>query len=240
MINTRFNRKIGDTLHDNILSEGKYKDAKNLPHLTDIAKAPFQRNPTLKEKADIFKVYKKQVPVIGGNGDPSVEMEDELSRPAALKRQMLGGSKSNVSFSKALKTAEGLEHAAKTNDGLNPPVKRVKKVIEGSIPLASKQLTTNKLKGGNANMDEPGPLVKTVTKNIVKGNLPIPTAEPVKVAKKGGAKGCGLLGGAKKVAPQPALSWNALLKKTCADQKCSLQQAIKYIKENNLYAKKAK
>ena len=88
-------------------------------------------------------------------------------------------------------------------------------------------------------MDEPGPLVKTVTKNIVKGDLPIPSAEPVKVAKKGGAKIAGLLGGAK-ATPQPALSWNALLKKTCADQKCSLQQAIKYIKENNLYAKKAK
>lgn len=239
MINTRFNRKIGDTLHDNILSEGKYNDAKNLPHLTDIAKAPFQRNPTLKEKADIFKIYKKQVPVIGGNGDPSVEMEDELSRPAALKRQMLGGSKSNVSFSKALKTVEGLEQAAKTNDGLNPPVKRVKKVIEGSIPLASKQLTSNKLKGGNAVMNEPGSLVKTVTKEIVKGDLPIPSAEPVKV-KKGGAKGCGLLGGAKKAVPQPALSWNALLKKTCGEQKCNLQQAIKYIKDNNLYAKKAK
>ncbi len=120
------NRKIGEKLHDNILKEGKYKDAQTLPHLTDVAKAPFQRTPTLKEKTDIFKVYKKQVPVIGGNGDPSVEMEDELSRPAALKRQMLGGAKSNVSFSKALKTAEGLEQAAKTNDGLNPPVKRAK------------------------------------------------------------------------------------------------------------------
>jgi hypothetical protein len=238
MIGTKFNRKIGKTLHDNKLEESLYNDSKVLPKLTNVSQAPYERMPTLREKSEVFKTYKKQVPVIGGNGEPDVAMEDALSGPAELKRRMLGGAKSNLSFSKTLQVADGLERADKTNDGLKP-VKRAKKVIEGSVPLAREQLNSVKLTGGASDLEKlraVGPVAKNTVKQVKTGDLPIPTAEKVVVktaVKRGGGR-------KPKDAPvAPALSWNALLKKVCSEQKCSLKGAMAYIKEKNLYQKKA-
>ena len=73
-------------MHDNMLAEAIHKDNLTLPHLTDVSKAPRPKPMTLKDKANVATNYKKQVPVIGGNGDPSVEQEDLLSGPVELRR----------------------------------------------------------------------------------------------------------------------------------------------------------
>lgn len=241
MIDTEFNRKLGKRLHDNKVLEGKHKDALELPHLTDVAKAPRVKPLSLKDKVGVFKTYNKQVPVIGGNGEPSVEQEDFLSGPVELRKRMLGGNKSNTSFSKALAVADGLEQAKATDSGLKP-IRRAKKVIEGSVPLPRKQLLQNKLSGGNLNtqVNEAGPLASKTVKRINKGDLPtlMPAeqlAEPVKLK----ADSLNRKGGAKASKPSE-LSWNELVKKVCSDQKCNLASAINHIKSNNLYVKKSK
>ncbi len=220
MINNSFNRRMGEILHDNTFAHSIYKDKV----LDPISMPQIHRNLSIQERTNLLKgmkggsdvsgTYKKQVPVIGGNGEPNVEMEDQLSGPLDYKRRMLGGNKSNISFNKTLTAIEGKTQALKHDNGMAPP--KVAKVLEGSIPLASSQLTSAKLKGGQKSLAAEQ-LVK-----IRKGDLPIPTAEPVKL--QGGAK--------KAVSP-----WNQLVKKVSSERKCNLKDAIAYIKANNLYHK---
>lgn len=246
--NTQLKKRIAQILHDNKFSEGLYKDA-----VFEEKPVKLFKPQSLKEKVNSLKnlkggssssvSYKKQVPIIGGNGEPSVEMEDVLSSPEMLKKRMLGaGKKSNVSFSKTLNTISELEHKADTHSGLDPPFSKSARVLDGSVPLgrsASEQLTTNKLKGGCDS------LACNQLQEFKKGELPMPSAEMVKVHKKGGStkKSAPVVNDQREVVVNDqrkvvGLSWNQLVKKVCAEQKVGLKGAIKFIKDNNLYSKK--
>ncbi|NBX76929.1 MAG: hypothetical protein EBQ92_10280, partial [Proteobacteria bacterium] len=223
MINNSFNRRIGQIIHDNTLSQDLYKD-----RVLDPVSVPSrERNLSIMERTQLLKklnggsavsgAYKKQVPVIGGNGEPNVEMEDKVSGAEMYKRRLLGAGKSNTSFGKTLTVLDGKIQAQNHENGLRPA--KVAQVLEGSVPLASRQLTAAKLKGGQKCG---GSLATEQLTKLRKGDLPIPTAESVKQSVKA------LQGGAKKVSP-----WNQLIKKVSSEKKCNLKDAIAYIKANN-------
>jgi hypothetical protein len=225
MIDTNYNRHFGKATHDNVL--------KSKQHIDDIGYGvqeppPRARGKSVKEQTEVFRKYKKQVPVIGGNGLPNVEMvdnlgsafgdnnnamEDEISGKASLKRQIIGGANSsNVSFAPTLKKVEGYKRETETKQGLKPS-KPTKKLIEGSVPIATSQLLASKL----PTIQTAPPAMSGGASKAQRGKAKAVKADPVSAPTK--------------------MSWNELIKDTCSKHKCNLSHAIKYIKENNLYSK---